>query len=172
MKKTLADYEKQVYELFDSLNTNNSLFKIAEQWYEESNRLEKLVMPMLTEISEYLKRNSTEKKQAFIKLYDDLAGSIYLQDRKICSDIIWFAWRVVLLRNKRIWMDRNNCAYNNNRSRRSYFDSYTKMDKCRTLAGFPYNDAANNLPPKLFLKIMIDINPAVKKKTALKTRSN
>ena len=45
MQKTLADYEKQVYELFDSLNTTNSLFKIAEQWYEESNRLEKLVMP-------------------------------------------------------------------------------------------------------------------------------
>ncbi|MFH2030972.1 MAG: hypothetical protein ABIJ40_10205 [Bacteroidota bacterium] len=43
MEKTLADYEKQVYELFDPLNTTNSLFKIAEQWYEESNRFERVV---------------------------------------------------------------------------------------------------------------------------------
>ncbi len=52
MQKTLADYEKQVYELFDSLNTTNSLFKIAEQWYEESNRLGKLVMPKIADIAE------------------------------------------------------------------------------------------------------------------------
>lgn len=52
MQKTLADYEKQVYELFDSLNTTNSLFKIAEQWYEESNRLGKLVMPKIADIEQ------------------------------------------------------------------------------------------------------------------------
>lgn len=62
----------------------NELLKLISSY--EANRAETLVVTMLTEIGEYLKNNSTDEKQAFIKLYDDFAGSIYLQDRNICSD--------------------------------------------------------------------------------------